>query len=79
MNAIKRKVSILKIGGTVGASTDVDMVTFLTSMVLLQVSMGILEKMMAMVMIMVMVLIVMIINNIMMIKLTLLIFEHHTG
>ena len=41
--------------------------------------MGILEKMMAMVMIMVMVLISMIINRIMMIKLKLLMFEHHTG
>ena len=44
MNAIKRKVSILKIGGTVGASTDVDMVTFLTSMVLLLVSIWVFLK-----------------------------------
>lgn len=49
------------IGGTVGASADIDMVTVLTSM-------GILENMMTMVMIMVMVLIVMTLNTIVMIK-----------
>ena len=60
---------ILKIGGTVGASAETDMVTVLTSMVLIRVIMGILENMMTMVMIMVMVLIVMAINTIMIIKL----------
>lgn len=56
------------IGGTVGASADIDMVTVLTSMVLILVIMGILENMMTMVMIMVMVLIVMTLNTIVMIK-----------